>query len=265
MQAKSQVLLIIPIIAVTCGAQSDFSAVPGLSFDVTSVRRNVRPESRLRMQHGAGGTFSATAATLLALIREAYDVVDEQISGARGWMVSDRFDISAKVTETQRSFTREQGRQMLRTLLIQRFQLKVHTEQQMASTYALRVDNSGSKIKPWGGEEPTSVVARPPGTVLLKVLTTAALAKALTGFVGRLVVDETRLDGEYSITLAFTPEFGISKGFQVSGEQPNPPPASLDSISVFTAVRDQLGLTLTNRKGNVETIVIDDARKPSID
>jgi len=81
--------------------QSGPASSPVLGFDVASIKPTGSPDVRLRMQFAPGGAFTATAATLLALVRQAYDVEDVQITGARGWMASDRFDVSAKLTDAR--------------------------------------------------------------------------------------------------------------------------------------------------------------------
>ena len=213
----------------------------------------------------SGGTFTATATTLLGLVQQAYDVVTEQILGDSGWIASDRFDISAKVTESTRTFTKHDQRQMLRTLLSERFHLKVRVEQRLMNTYSLRVDRGGPKLKLFTAEMPSVNRPTPPGAVRLMVITTSNLAKGLTKFAGRIVVDDTGLDGDYDCSLVFTPEFGLPKDGRVLGEQSLISPAPDDRISIFTAVREQLGLVLISAKQNVPVVIIEDARRPSID
>ena len=65
---------------------------------------------------------------------------------------------------------------------------------------------------------------------------------------GRKVVDKTGFDGRYDFTLSYTPDPG---GASVS--------ATADRLpeSVFTAVREQLGLRLASQKSQVDFIVVD--------
>jgi uncharacterized protein (TIGR03435 family) len=71
--------------------------------------------------------------------------------------------------------------------------------------------------------------------------------------IDRPVLDKTALTGTYDIKLEATPEFRINHG------------SASDDISVFTAVREQLGLKLEPEKGPVEVLVIDHVEKPSED
>jgi uncharacterized protein (TIGR03435 family) len=67
------------------------------------------------------------------------------------------------------------------------------------------------------------------------------------------VVDKTGLKGEFDVDLKWSPEQGASSG-DASGDA---------SVSIFTAVQEQLGLKLQSTKGPVETIVIDHAEMPT--
>jgi uncharacterized protein (TIGR03435 family) len=116
------VLAVLPIGA-ACAAESGPGDGPVLAFDVASIKPSVRPDSPFRLKYGSGGTFTATSATLQALVREAYSIEDVQLSGARGWMVSDRFDVNAKAGNAPATVSEEDRRRMLRELLQQRFQL----------------------------------------------------------------------------------------------------------------------------------------------
>jgi uncharacterized protein (TIGR03435 family) len=65
------------------------------------------------------------------------------------------------------------------------------------------------------------------------------------------VRDETGLKGDFAFTLDYT------RGMTESdAEAPSRP-------SLFTAVREQLGLKLESAKGPVEVLVIDHVEKPS--
>lgn len=67
---------------------------------------------------------------------------------------------------------------------------------------------------------------------------------------GRLVFDETGLEGRYEVHLDFN-QFPGSR-FQRSNEKPD----------VFNAVQQQLGLRLEERKRPFEMIVVDHVVKP---
>jgi uncharacterized protein (TIGR03435 family) len=82
-------------------------------------------------------------------------------------------------------------------------------------------------------------------------------AKNLSELLGRQVIDQTGLVGNFNITVKLTPN-------ESQALQPPPGAAPPDlPVSIFTAIQEQLGLKLESRKGPVEVWVIDRAEKPS--
>lgn len=74
----------------------------------------------------------------------------------------------------------------------------------------------------------------------------------------RLVVDRTGLEGTFDVSLKFTPEYIPSTG-------PGMPPIDVNGPSIFTAVQEQLGLSLEAQRGPVEVLVIDRVEQPTPD
>jgi Protein of unknown function (DUF3738) len=97
------------------------------------------------------------------------------------------------------------------------------------------------------GELPNS-----PGQAQGNKLTSSELAGSLSFFLGRPVIDKTGLTGKYDIELRWTPE-------QVLLQSSAPPEAP----TIFTALREQLGLKLESGKGPVKTLVIDHVERAS--
>ena len=79
----------------------------------------------------------------------------------------------------------------------------------------------------------------------------------LSGFLDRPVIDRTGLDKYYDFELHWLPELpqGVSK-------EQIPPGTDLDGPTIFTALKEQLGLKLEVLKGPVDIYVIDHAEKP---
>jgi uncharacterized protein (TIGR03435 family) len=76
-----------------------------------------------------------------------------------------------------------------------------------------------------------------------------SLADGLSAQVGRVVVDQTGLEGAYDIDLHWSAD---STGADAAS-----------SPSIFDAVQEQLGLRLEPTRGPVEMLVIDRVKKPS--
>lgn len=68
------------------------------AFEVVSIKRSA---SDARQQNNVfpGGRFTATGVTLKSLIMRAYNVGPFLLSGANGWMESERYDIAAKAPD----------------------------------------------------------------------------------------------------------------------------------------------------------------------
>jgi uncharacterized protein (TIGR03435 family) len=155
-------------------------------------------------------------------------------------------------SEKYRAFA-ERLHSRVRSLLGDRFGLRLHREERVMPIYELVVARSGPKLSPAadGPEGLTSGPGRLKGTSV-KV---SAIASALSDATGRVVIDRTGLNGYYDYTLAWTPDM-------VSGAVPQASEKG-GGVSLFTAVQEQLGLKLKAAKGPVEVLVIDGAEKPS--
>ena len=271
-------------------------AVPAPSFEVASVKPNHSGDMRIRFM-GLPGKLNISGTTAKMLIANAYGVKDFQVSGGPSWIESERYDIDAKADdariEEMRKMTPQdaakQNQLMLQSLLADRFQLKVtHTTKELPA-YALVVGKSGPKLQeakpganvPEGFKGPDG---RPPkfpnmirmgrGQLNAQGIQMTTLAAVLSQQLGRTVLDQTSLKGNYDISLQWTPDPGAPgmaggpPGMNPgpppgAGPTPDSPPPDTSGPSIFTAVQEQLGLKLDSTKGPVETIVIDHIERPS--
>jgi uncharacterized protein (TIGR03435 family) len=143
---------------------------------------------------------------------------------------------------------------MLRTLLADRFQLKVHRETKEGNVYALVVAKNGPKLKQPTGDRSWVAVVRitPPDEPGVKYAlqgrktSMALFAGELYDQVGRPVLNHTRIQGEFDFRVDYATD-----------DNPETGP------SIFAAMQEQLGLRLEATKGPVETLVVDHAEKPS--
>ena len=88
--------------------------------------------------------FNGSYVTLLDLMARAYGVEHSRISGGPSWLLSDRFDVIAKLpTGTPRG----QIPLMLQTLLSERFRLIVRRESRMTRVYALVPAKGGAEAE----------------------------------------------------------------------------------------------------------------------
>jgi uncharacterized protein (TIGR03435 family) len=233
-------------------AVSSVRAQDRLSFDAASVKPHKGEVTFSADPSPRGRRVTANASTLLDMITYAYGVRYDQISGAPNWANSDHYDIEA-TSEGQGPLTASQAKEMTRSLLGERFQLKVHREAQEVPVYALVVGKGGPKFKPAAADATGSSFTRGSEKGLhmeATKVTMEGLARQLSSTTDRPVVDRTGLAGYYAFTLDWYPANRI-------------PPPDMDVPSMFAAVQEQLGLRLEPSKGQVEKLVIDHAEKPS--
>jgi uncharacterized protein (TIGR03435 family) len=246
----------------------------GPAFDVVSIKRNKSGEVNGGTSVRPGGVYLATNARLRLLVLGAYGPLhDVQVTGGPGWMNSDRFDIVAKVDgNPSTEVFRDRARLMLRTLLADRFKLMLHHETRELPMYALVVARRDGKLGPQLRPSnladclaaPTPSTASDPNTVVrcgggfartgelaARALEFSTLATTVSSMADRLVIDRTGLTGTFDWSLRWTPDPSAS--------------AANDSISLFTALQEQLGLKLEPTRGPVDVLVIDHAERPTED
>jgi uncharacterized protein (TIGR03435 family) len=266
---------------------SQTTGTPSPSFEVVSIKPNRSGDMFIRIMFQPG-RYTANGVTTKHLITMAYNVKDFQLSGGPGWINSERYDIEAKEPDSiaeelpklppdQRE---EQSRLMLQLLLADRFKLKLsHTTKELP-VYALVIAKNGPKLQqarpgdtyPKGIKGPdgvghAGVMRMGPGELTGQGIGIKFLVRLLSQQVGRDVLDQTGLKGNYDLTLKWTPEQG--EGMMLRGPEggnPGPesaPPPESSGPSIFTAVQEQLGLKLESTKGPVEILVIDHIERPS--
>ena len=217
--------------------------------------------------------------TLESLLRDAYGVLDNQISGAPDWARSESYDIDAKMDSVTADALakmnmrdRDRARQqMLQALLADRFMLTLHRETKELPVYSLVIAKGGFKLQP---APPDKVYERGSrgsagwshfgtggGKINGQAIPISMLTVSLTQMLGRMVIDKTMLTGVYDVTLQWATS-DVGQGLVLDGTD-GAPPSAPTGPTIFTALQEQLGLKLESAKGPVEIIVIDHVEKPS--
>jgi bla regulator protein BlaR1 len=213
--------------------------------------------------------FTATNVSLQALIKAAYSVEDNQLSGAPKWIDTETFDIEAKWDKSivealhdlnQDQLALERGH-MLRELLSDRFKLTLHREFQHLPVYYLVIAQNGPKfqeakpgdtylngIKDMYGKGHGSLMSMRKGQFKGQGIPMADLVRELSRelskeFGGSIIEDKTGLVGNYDFILHWAQEEGE--------------PGLLQSL------QEQLGLKLEPQNGPGEILVIDHVEKPA--
>lgn len=226
--------------ASSCAAQS-IAGARG-SFEVATIRETPPNDPGESSWSPPGvGRFEASHVTMGFLIHMAFDIDENEIAGKPKWFDSKFYDVAAKPEDGIR-LTRKELQPMLQSLLQQRFHLATHFETRMERGYALEVAKGGPKLQATaGGKPPGYRVFVAPGDLEGVNWSMSWLAAMLQQVMGEPVMDQTGLAGSYDINLHFAPD--------VESESPLP--------SVFTAVKESLGLELKARRVPVQWLVID--------
>jgi len=210
-----------------------------------------------------GDRLMATNFTLHGLLRVAYALQDDQISGGPDWLNSEGFDVDVKIGKSAIDEMQKRGEVSGRTLLLQellsdRFKLSFHHETKDLPVYALVTAANGPRVQPAkpGDTYPNGLKClggRPCGSRSFlkpennKVVGQGVPLSRLVGELseklgGGIVLDKTGLTGDYDFTLQLQPEES--------------------QVAISTALEEQLGLKLQPQKAPIEVLVIDHAEKP---
>ena len=183
------------------------------------------------------GFLTYTNTSLMDVLRVAYQVPEQQISGPP-WLTDQRIDIRAKLPK---DYPKKAIPEMLKGLLTERFGLAAHIGEKEMSVYALTVAKSGPKLTAVPGDD--SSVNRSDRSLKATRISMEQMAEILALILKRPVLDRTGLKESYAVTLEW-------------GDEGNP-----ELPSIFTAVQETLGLHLEGAKAPVKTVVIDQIAK----
>jgi uncharacterized protein (TIGR03435 family) len=198
-------------------------------FEVASVR--------MVSTHQTGSTFIgplgkskfiARHVTLSVLIGLAFQIDNADISGEPKWLGSQQYDIEAK-SFNDIPLTYDDLKPSLQQLLTARFHLKYHFETRHVSGYLLVVDKRGAKLDVTASGASRQYV-KPDGMEGTNT-STQVLASMLAHALGEPVIDHSGLKGAYDFKLRFAPLNA----------------ADSPEVSIFTAVKEQLGLRLVGK------------------
>ena len=215
-------------------------AEPCTTFEVASIKQNTNGVGGGYPQLAPGERrFMATDQLIVELILFAYEVSPLQVSQIPSAFSETRYDIDATCGEPMR---KEQLPHLLQALLAERFHLSVHREQKEQSVYALVPAKGGAKLHRTTRDGDQSSLRQSGHSFTFVNASMADLVGVLSQLTGRKVVDRSGLSGRYDFILSYAPDAGGT------GSLPD---------SVYTSLREQLGLNLETQKAPVEFIVVD--------
>jgi uncharacterized protein (TIGR03435 family) len=201
---------------------------------------------------------------LPALINRAWDTPPQrrQVIGP-DWLKTEKFDIIAKPANRT---AWENTQLMLRNLIMERFQLRMHEEDRPTDVYALTVKRT-SRLKdaaPNRRSECHLAFGDPNMTMTCQNTTMRQLQDQARHqgwtMLDRPVLDRTGLKGAYDFSITWVPG-------PWNARQPDAPVEGMASeptgeISFFEAMEKQLGLKLTKQKFLYPALVVDSVERP---
>jgi uncharacterized protein (TIGR03435 family) len=252
-------ILLFAVNAIQTFAQSKSENANAIAplYKTTSVKPSKAGIDADRTTKIAPDEVTVANETAQELIQGAYDIKDDQIVGAPGWLNSQRYDIDAKVdTSAEGEDTlagealRERNERMLQALLSNRFKLEIHRETRLIPVYELLIAGDGPRLResvPAYADSAPRVIQVENGRIMGREVPIATFARILSEQLGRPVLDNTQLSSHYDVTLQW----------------PTAPESSEPTI--VTAIQDQLGLKLLPQLMPKEFLVIDHVEMPSAD
>jgi uncharacterized protein (TIGR03435 family) len=244
--------------------QAQTSSPPSPTFEVASIKP-ANPQTRnVGTSTYPGGRLVITNYTLRMLIHEAYSVNDNQISGGPNWTGEELYEVEAIPPASSESskFSPATPKTpptaemlvMLRNLLADRFQLKLHSESKVGSGFALVVGAHDAKLTETKNHEAFKVVSYGrtgktglPDFIDAENASMSMFAAWLARTYRCPVLDQTGIKGDFDFKFEYASDTS----------EPDSGP------SLFSVIQEQLGLKLVSIKAPIEILVIDHVEKPS--
>jgi uncharacterized protein (TIGR03435 family) len=280
----------IPVIVVDSVNERPTDNLPGVSaklpalpteFEVADIKPS-QPGTQTNLQIQPGGRIDARGVSLKDLVQFAWNIdYDDMLSGVKSISDLQHYDIVAKapngvpVDDDSLSL-------MVRALLVERFKLTTHFEDQPVNVYALVAVNSSAAASKLKKADPSNragckYIGGVPGgaaSAMLRLnvcqnVTMAQFADWLQGtrkqartYMDHPIVDATGIDGNRDFTLTFSSflAFQTSGGGRGGDGQPSSVAAASDpngAIPLGEAMEKQLGLKLELRKQPLPVLVVD--------
>ena len=282
-------LAAVPLTFAQVAVQTDAAKLDALvkaaKFEVVSIHPDDPDGHRMRIGMGPDARFVAEGVTIKRLVCMAYGIQDFQLERAPNWFTAERYSIHAKsesnIEEQFPKLTDEQkmmvGKQMVQTMLADRFKLSLRQESKELPILGIVVDKNGPKLheaKPGdtysnglkdGDGAGHAGMMRFDGTHLTaQGVKLDNLASFLSEQLNQIVQNKTGLDAKYDFKLEWSREPDRPHGPQQAGGEPES--ASADGNAgtpLFTAIREQLGLKLESQKSAIPVYVVESVEKPT--
>jgi uncharacterized protein (TIGR03435 family) len=257
---------------------------PPARFEVAVVRPGNPEEKHFDIEMEPSGRVTIQHASLLTLIYNSYDIAPGKILNKPKWLDEGYWDITGKasmdgalgpLSEAASDLYMDSVKEMIRSLLADRFKLATHMDSQPSDVFALTAANPKmKKADPAGhpackeGPGPDGKDPRLENPMLNRLIScqnmtmaqfTTELHTLASGYVPAPVLDATGLTGAYDFTLSFSKQ-GVLKNAPAGAAGGDGSGASDPSggMSLFDAMRSQLGLKLEKKDKVPQPVLVID-------
>jgi len=245
-----QLSVVLGVAVLLSNAAAGQAPAPRPTFDVAGIQVSTRQQPGMRGGVLRGNRYELRNATMVDMIRAAYNVQPERVTGGPSWLEWNRFDIAALAPE---GTPPDRVREMLKTLLAERFKLAVREDMATTAAMALKVKGAHKMREvstPGGCQGQTAPEGNAVATTVNCTGMTMAqfadqLMRANNPYFanGVQILDETGLTGYFEFQYKYTPRQVLAQ-------------AGSDGVTIQAAF-EKLGLVLEAKDIKVPAIVVD--------
>jgi uncharacterized protein (TIGR03435 family) len=225
------------------------------SFEVATIKPT-SPNQQMARYGVRTRNFKAVNQSVSELIGFAYHLQARQIEGAPAWANAEHFDVAGK-PDLAGQPSEDQYRLMLRKLLAERFNLRVHTVQKESQVFALTMEKgqpplTKSDLTVVGYHSTLAFRQSGDGQMegQFSFYSMADFAEMMMNFIrDRQIVDETGLQGRFDFTMKMPFEQGHFTPDEIT-------------IAMFQALKS-VGFKLVPKKEPLEALEVDRLEQPS--
>jgi uncharacterized protein (TIGR03435 family) len=254
--ASGVVWAVVVGVSVLLRGQSQPEQTP-LAFEAATIKANTT------ISDGGGGRFMPDGGIRMthrparSYVTMAFKLEPYQLVGIPDWMVTTYYDVQARPSH---EVSRDDTFRMMQEMLRDRFHLRFHRESKELDGYALltvKAGQLGPNLHRSSVDCEKAFSSTPKcreGFVRSGAFTAVGsplytLVNVLMNQMKTPVLDRTQLSGTFDLDLHWSPDLGTAD----------------DATSIFTALKEQLGLKLERTRVPTEMFVIDHVERPTPD
>jgi uncharacterized protein (TIGR03435 family) len=265
-------LLTTPLSRAQTTAPNSFTGLQTVAekkFDVATIKPGMPtpglPDQAWRLGPPGHGGIDIMNLELKKIIASSFRIQDSMVFGP-GWIASTRFNIVGKGPDP--AVPNTVVWEMMRSLLVERFQMKYHLESRELPVYLLTIAKGGPKLgkaeeghckeQIKAGQTCGDVIFPAFGAGIYNMPIGALISGLARTLQDRPIVDRTGLTGKYDILVRWMPDNVKPEDLERLPREARPP-----DLSLFDALEQEVGLKLEATKAPVEVVVVDRIERPS--